>query len=125
MRGAIDPTDSLIGLTKCDPLDWGLFAIMQVIALVYFLVGFYMVSKEIEEKEKVGYNFVEGDLRITFYNLAIFVSLAFIGSLFAAFSGLGPGFVFGGGLVIIGIDPRVATATGMYLTYLMCACNTI
>lgn len=125
MRGATKPEDSLLNLKKCDGLDWGLFAILQVICLVYFFAGYRLVSNEIAEKEQVGYEFVEGDLRMTFSNVSIFVGLSFIGSLLAAFSGLGPGVVFGGGMIIIGIEPRVSTATGMYLTFLMTASSSI
>jgi hypothetical protein len=51
--------------------------------------------------------------------------LAFFGSLFAAFSGIGPGFVFGGGLAIVGLEAQVAVATGMYLTTLMTLSSSI
>ena len=58
-------------------------------------------------------------------NLRTIVALAFLGALFAAFSGIGPGFVFGGGLAIVGLEPQVAVATGMYLTTLMTLSSSI
>ena len=58
-------------------------------------------------------------------NLRTIATLAFFGALFAAFSGIGPGFVFGGGLAIIGLQPQVAVATGMYLTTLMTLSSSI
>ena len=118
MRGGESPTDSIIGLPKCDPLDWGLFGILQAICVVYFYLAYKVIAAEIEEKEECGYEFVDGDVRATLGNLGIVAGLAFFGSMFAAMSGAGPGLVFGGGLVMLGVEPRVGTATGMYLSTL-------
>lgn len=50
LRGGDKPTDSLLGLRKCDPLDWSLLAILQIICLIYFFLGYRLVSSEIDEK---------------------------------------------------------------------------
>ena len=44
------------------------------------------------------------------------VGVSFFGSLIAAFCGISPGNIFVSMLVIIGTDPVVASATGMYIT---------
>lgn len=44
------------------------------------------------------------------------VGVSFIGSVIAAFCGVGPGFIFGPVLIMLGMEPQVATATGMYVT---------
>ena len=93
--------------------------------MLYFILGYRLVAAEIDEKQRCGYNFTEGDLTMNAANLQIIMALAFFGSLFAAFSGIGPGLVFGSGLAIIGLDPQVAVATGMYLTTLMTLSSSI
>ena len=57
-----------------------------------------------------------GDFQATNKNLVTMVIVSFFGSVFAAVSGLGPGMVFCPALIMAGIESRVATATGMYLT---------
>jgi len=44
------------------------------------------------------------------------IIVAFFGSMAAAYCGMSPSNVFVSMLVIIGIEPIVATATGMYIT---------
>ena len=46
------------------------------------------------------------------------VSLSFFAAFCAAFCGIGPGTIFCPVLVIMDLDPTVATSTGMYLTLL-------
>lgn len=43
-------------------------------------------------------------------------TVSFFGAAAAAFCGIGPGFIFSPILLLIGIEPQVATATGMYVT---------
>jgi len=44
------------------------------------------------------------------------IIISFFGAFAAAFCGIGPGAIFVPVLVIIGIQPVVATSTGMYVT---------
>ena len=46
------------------------------------------------------------------------VSLSFFAAFCAAFCGIGPGTIFCPVLVILDLEPNVATSTGMYLTML-------
>ena len=62
------------------------------------------------------YEFSKGDLEATKLNLFIMIMISFFGAMGAAFCGVGSGFVFCPILVMINIEPQVATATGMYLT---------
>lgn len=75
-----------------------------------------VVNAEYKEKVESGYTFVIGDFESTPNNLAMMISISFFGALAAAFCGIGPGAIFCPILVIIGIQPQVATSTGMYLT---------
>ena len=53
------------------------------------------------------------------------IAVSFFGSIFASFSGLGPGMVFCPALIMIGLESRVGTATGMYLTMFTTLASTI
>jgi hypothetical protein len=64
-----------------------------------------IVKKEFKAKEDAGYVFVEGDLRATTQNLVKLNVISFLGAFAAAFCGVGPGFIFGPILLIIGIEP--------------------
>ena len=50
-------------------------------------------------------------------NVSMLTVVSFVGAFAAAFSGAGPGTVFVPYLVVIGVNPGVATSTGMYLTF--------
>ena len=44
MRGKNDPSQSLLGLKVCEGLDWGLFAILQVVCFISLFVGYRTVT---------------------------------------------------------------------------------
>ena len=46
-------------------------------------------------------------------------------SLVVSFSGIGPGGVFAAYFLVIDIDPMVASATGMYLTFFLTLTTTV
>lgn len=125
MRGKSNPESSWLKLKTCDALDWGLFAILQVICIIYELIAVRIVSNEATEKEEVGYEFTEGDLRLSPSKLAIIVAISWFGSLMAAFAGIGAGSIFVPALTIIEMEPRVAAATGMYVTIYLTLASSI
>lgn len=59
-----------------------------------------------------------GDLEATSEKVLKLGAIAFAGSIAAGFSGIGPGFIFAPVLLMLGVEARVATATGMYITML-------
>ena len=116
LRGSGKPEESLIGTTRCDSTDWTLFAVLQVICIIMTALGIWVLKREYQEKVDCGYNFVQGDLEATPKNLATLVLISFFGAMASAFCGIGPGNIFCPILIMIGINPVVATATGMYVT---------
>jgi len=75
-----------------------------------------VVKREHENKVACGYEFTPGDVQATPKNLTKMIAVSFFGSMAAAFCGVGPGFIFGPVLVMLGLEPQVAVATGMYVT---------
>lgn len=125
MRGKKNPNQSLLGLRVCDGLDWGLFAILQAVCFIALGISICIVSAEMKEKEEVGYVPVEGELELNSVNVLVISGISFIGSLLAAFAGIGPGSIFVPALQLIGVHPIVAGATGMYVTIFLTASSVI
>jgi hypothetical protein len=96
---------SILGLSKCAPLDWGLFGILQAICLIYIGIGYYIVSNELKWREEVGYDLVEGELELTGKGLCTVCTVAWLGAFAAAFSGTGPGAIFCPAIILIGVNP--------------------
>lgn len=125
LKGGSSPNDSLLGIVKCGKDDWIIFAVLQVICVVFLILGLLVIKREYRMKTEVGYQFIEGDLKATPKNLSSMIAVSFFGSIFASFSGLGPGMVFCPALIMIGIESQVGTATGMYLTMFTTLASTI
>jgi hypothetical protein len=66
--------------------------------------GILMVKNGYKEKVKCQYQFSPGDIEATTKNLLILVNISFFGAMAAAFSGVGPGFIFCPILILIGIE---------------------
>lgn len=96
-----------------------------MVCIIFLILGICVIKKDFQEKIKCGYNFIEGDLQATPKNLFFMISVSFFGSIYASFSGLGPGMVFCPALIMIGIESQVGTATGMYLTMFTTLASTI
>lgn len=102
-----------------------MFGVLQVVSVVFLMLGLLVIKKEFKRKTEAGYQFLEGDLKATPKNLGFMIAVSFFGSIFASFSGLGPGMVFCPALIMIGIESQVGTATGMYLTMFTTLASTI
>lgn len=76
-------------------------------------------------RKEVGYEFVDGELELTGKNLCIVCTVGWVGAFAAAFSGTGPGSIFCPAIILIGVNPQVATATGMYITLFTTLASTI
>ena len=115
LRGSSKET-SLLESERCDTIDWFLFVTLLLFCVLIFMLGILIVAQEYQRKVKCGYTFSPGDLKATPDNVGKLCFSSFIGSLLAAFSGVGPGFIFNSTLVKLDVEPQVATSTGMYIT---------
>jgi len=71
--------------------------------------------KEYELRKKFNVNFVESDLDYSMATNKLLIGISFFGGLVAGALGLGGGSIYNPALLHLGVDPRVAGATGMYL----------
>jgi len=94
MKGGQTEKDSLIGSIKCDSVDWVLFTLLQLICGVYLYLGLRVIKREYEEKAEAGYEFLEGDLKVTNYNIGKMIAVGIFGGMYATFSGIGAGMFF-------------------------------
>ena len=52
---------SLIGVERCDALDWALFSILILSGVILTFVALKVNCAEYEKKVRAGYNFTKGD----------------------------------------------------------------
>ena len=88
-------------------------------------MGAYIIRSEHKLKIQEKYVFTEGDLDPTLKNMVIILLISFFAAFATSFCGIGPGSVICPILVIIGINPTVAAATGMYIGGLIALSSTI
>ena len=81
-----------------------LFTILQVICAIYLALGIVVLKREYKAKSDAGYQFIEGDLKVTNRNISVMVLVAMLGAIYAAFSGIGAGMVFCPALIMINIE---------------------
>ena len=60
IRGDGDHTDG--GLKKCSPLDWVLFSLLIVNAIIMEVVAIILIKRQNTNKIKAGYRFLKGDI---------------------------------------------------------------
>ena len=93
--------------------------------VVFTIIGIFIIKKEYNEKKKENYKFCEGDLVPKTKDIVVILLISFFAAFATSFCGIGPGSVICPILVIIGISPMVATATGMYIGGLIALSSTI
>jgi len=85
---------SIVGVTKCSPLDNALFAILVVSGFLVTGVSGLIVKRENTQKLKVNYPFVTGDFQFTLKNAIKLPAIALVGAFFAGSLGIGAGLIF-------------------------------
>jgi len=63
LRG--DGSGDMTGVEKCNPVDWFLFALLLLIAIILTIVALLILRKEYQEKIEAGWEFSNSDLKIT------------------------------------------------------------
>jgi uncharacterized membrane protein YfcA len=90
--------------------------ILHIVCFAFTFIAIHKSNQDYVKKVKCNYKFVPGDLKLNLYNVTMFMFIGWFGAFVSAFCGIGGGMIFCPILVIVGIEARVATATGMYLT---------
>ena len=105
-----------IGFDKCSAGDWTTVAVYCVLSGVLIWLGCRIVAEEQALKAKYGgINLDESDLRFEGKTLWIILVLSFGGGFVAGAFGLGGGAIYNPLLLSMGVPPKVAASTGLYL----------
>jgi hypothetical protein len=96
---------SILGIKACDPIDNLLSATVFVAAIVITIVAVILVRKEHAFKAKIGYQFMNGDIKFTLSNVLKFPVIAFIGGFACGSLGIGVGMIFNPILMETGLHP--------------------
>ena len=109
-------TPSLVGIQRCELIDWALFGILVVASACITLVAILHLRKEYAFKKSIGYPFVKGDFECTNRNAIILTSIGICGGLAMGGLGCGIGIFFIPALIRLDIHPIVATQTAHFFS---------
>lgn len=97
---------------------------IQILFLLLCGVVTYFTSKynkkEQDLRKKYNVNYTLDEVIFEGKNLVILVAIGFGGGFAAGAFGLGGGSIYNPALLALGVQPRVASATGMYLVLFSC-----
>ena len=86
--------ESVIGIKKCDPGDWGLLAALVIFALVMEFVAILVAKSEYEFKQQIGWQFTEDDYKYSLSTVWQYPVITFIGTFTAILVGFSPAFIY-------------------------------
>lgn len=86
--------------------------------MTYFSIK--LNKKEQDLRKKYNVNFVANEIIFEGRNLSILLLIGFVGGFAAGAFGLGGGSIYNPALLSLGVQPRVAASTGMYLVMFSC-----
>jgi uncharacterized membrane protein YfcA len=116
---------SIIGVTKCEPLDIALLVVLILAGLCFTYISTKWEHKDYIYKKSIGYKNIKGDIDATPKAIAQLAALGFTSGLLNAGFGVGPAFVLTPGLVLFDQHPACASATSQYIAMLSTLASTI
>jgi uncharacterized membrane protein YfcA len=103
--------DSIIGIT-CEDVWYGVLIAVQFLWTLGFATFFaWKLQKDTAEKHAVGYPFHPEDVLWDFSKTRFYAFFTFVAGIVAGLIGVGGGMVLGPLMLVMGIHPRVSTAT--------------
>lgn len=103
--------DSVIGITCASPWFGVLIGIQFLWTIGISLLFGWRLTKQTAEKKRVNYPFHPQDVHWDFEKTRFYAFFTFIAGVVAGLIGIGGGMVLGPLMLIMGIHPRVSTAT--------------
>jgi len=103
--------DSVIGITCQDAGFYVLVAAQFLWTLGFAAVFGYKNVKGVNERVAVNYPFNETDVMWDFKKLQFYSFFTFVAGIVAGLIGIGGGLVLGPLMIVMGVNPRVSTAT--------------
>jgi hypothetical protein len=124
LRGSGDKT-SVVGIDRCEPLDWGLLAILIAFMITMTLVAFLVQKRDFELKKQVHWNFLPGDYHFSLKTAIVFPIAGLLFAFTAILLGFTPAFLYITILLEFQLQPSVVTYTNASLTMFSTLCSTI
>jgi uncharacterized membrane protein YfcA len=124
LRGS-KKSPSLLGAQKCGALDWSIFVIFVIIALILSFIGVSINKKEQALKERCGHKILDCEIKYNGKQLFYLLFFAFWGGFISGALGLGGGSIFNPLMISMGVPPAVSTSTGMYMIMLSTLASSI
>eukprot|EP00345_Euplotes_harpa_P000020 CAMPEP_0168319052 /NCGR_PEP_ID=MMETSP0213-20121227/833_1 /TAXON_ID=151035 /ORGANISM="Euplotes harpa, Strain FSP1.4" /LENGTH=440 /DNA_ID=CAMNT_0008320213 /DNA_START=326 /DNA_END=1648 /DNA_ORIENTATION=- len=107
--------ESIVGIKRCDPLDFILLAFQFLLLIVLTVINIVMLKREYQVKLDNDYQFVKGDIVWDQRSIIKFTIFAVIGGFISGAVGLSGGILFTPLFLDFGIAPSVASGTSMYM----------
>jgi len=109
--------DSVIGIEKCEPMDWTVFGLYLVFIFTCAMIGTFLVRKEEKEKEEANWVYYDKkhEPRWTLCRAIVANVIAPAEGLAAAAVGLGGGVTLNPTLLAFSFQPLVVSSTSMFL----------
>lgn len=111
---------SIDGIQLCSFMYWFIQFLFILLCVVVTYISIKLNKKEQDLRKKYNVNFVVGEIIFEGKNLTILLIIGFVGGFAAGAFGLGGGSIYNPALLALGVQPRVAAATGMYLVMFSC-----
>lgn len=124
LRGAGDKV-SVIGVKRCDGLDWGLLSILIVYQLIMTVIAIKTQKTDFELKKNINWKFYPGDYQYTLKSAVVFPICGLLFSFIAILLGFTPAFLYITLLLQFEMAPPVVTYTNACLTMFSTLCSTI
>ena len=102
-------------VSKCSVTDWSLLAIFIIGGIVLIFAAVVVLSREYKLKLKVKYEFIEGDMMCKPIIITKLIIIGLFAGFLAGFLGIGSALILNPIMILLGMNPVVATETGMYI----------
>jgi uncharacterized membrane protein YfcA len=124
LRGAGDTT-SIVGVQRCDALDWTLLILLILFELVMTFVAILVDKRDYELKKELNWKFYPGDYHFNWRNVWVFPVCALGFSFTAILLGFTPAFLYITMLLQFELPPPVVVYTNACLTMFSTFCSTV
>ena len=107
--------ESVIGVKKCENLDWIIFASYGVLVLIFLILGDLVVLKEQKTKEQCAWEYHPDEKIFNKASILKFNLTGIVVGIISVILGIGGGMITNPVLMSQGFPPQVISFTGMYM----------
>lgn len=111
---------SIDGVPLCGFTYWFIQFLFILLCVLVTYIAIKLNKKEQDLRKKYNVNYVIEEIIFEGRNLTLLLIIGFVGGFAAGAFGLGGGSIYNPALLALGVQPRVAASTGMYLVMFSC-----